>query len=157
MRKQAYNPPDFLNISLGDVFYSKLLKNQAEVVGLDQRKKKVQIKCKNITLWCPPESLGVLEKKDLTSQEITIRVKAEVSGKIEIDGRGMRLEEFQSIVEKSLDELLREDIPFLKIIHGHGEGILKKWLREYLKNNPDFKSGPDEGNDGITRVDLRRV
>jgi DNA mismatch repair protein MutS2 len=145
--------PNLEDIKVGDFYFSKMLRAQAEVLNINCRKKEIQIKSKNITLWCPVNSLGIL--KEIQAPETTVRVKKEVLGKIELDCRGMRLEEFEAAVEKSLGELLTGDIPFLKIIHGHGEGVLKKWLRNYLKNNEDFDGKPDDENDGITRIDLK--
>ncbi|TDJ08264.1 MAG: hypothetical protein E2O68_02210 [Deltaproteobacteria bacterium] len=145
--------PELADIKTGDFYFSKILRAQAEVLNVNTRKKEVQIKSKNLTLWCPAHSLGILKK--IQGPEIIVNIKKEVLGKIELDCRGMRLEEFEAAVEKSLGELLTGDIPFLKIIHGHGEGILKNWLRNYLKNNPDFDGRPDDQNDGITRIDLK--
>ena len=144
--------PNLTDIKPGDFYFSKVLRSQAEVLNVNVRKKEVQVKSKNLSLWCPVESLGVLKK--VQAPETLVAITTQVLGKMEVDCRGMRLEEFEAAVEKSLGELLSGDIPFLKIIHGHGEGILKKWLREYLKNNSDFSAKPDDENDGITRIDL---
>ena len=46
-------------------------------------------------------------------------------------------------------------MPFANIIHGHGDGVLKKWLRNHIKRHPDFKISLNEtGNDGESRVEL---
>ena len=68
----------------------------------------------------------------------------------------MRLSEFQNLVDKSLGDLLAGDIPFLNVIHGHGDGVLKNWLRDYLKKSRDFQGAPPEsGNDGETKIILK--
>jgi len=155
-KKQRYGDlktPLLQNIKEGDFYFSKVLRAQAEILKINPRKKEVLVKSKNLTLWCPIDSLGILKK--IEAPDIDVLIKKEVLGKIELDCRGMRLEEFEYAVERSLGELLTGDIPFLKIIHGHGEGILKKWLRNHLKNSPDFMSKPDDENDGITRIDLK--
>lgn len=75
----------------------------------------------------------------------------------QIDCRGMRLDDFINQVELHVDHLLRGDVPFLHIIHGHGDGILKRWLRnEYLKIHPEFSYEiPESSRDGSTRIFLR--
>jgi DNA mismatch repair protein MutS2 len=68
----------------------------------------------------------------------------------------MRLSEFQGLMEKALGDLLAGDIPYLSIIHGHGDGILKNWLRAYLKRSNDFTTATTEsGNDGETKIILK--
>jgi DNA mismatch repair protein MutS2 len=84
-----------------------------------------------------------------------MNIDRDSSLKTEIDCRGMRLEEFENLVVNSLLDLSNGSIPYLNVIHGHGEGILKTWLRNYLKENKDFKWEPDQGNDGITRIELK--
>lgn len=67
----------------------------------------------------------------------------------------MRLSDCQNLIEKALGDLLSGDVPFLNIIHG-SDGILKKWLRDYLKRSPDFQwAVPENGNDGETKVTIK--
>jgi DNA mismatch repair protein MutS2 len=67
----------------------------------------------------------------------------------------MRLEEFQSIVESAVSDLMTDSVPFINFIHGHGNGTLKGWLRDYIKKNKSIKADSnDTGNDGETRVVL---
>jgi DNA mismatch repair protein MutS2 len=74
---------------------------------------------------------------------------------IEIDCRGMRLLEFQNACELSINELIAGEIPFLTVVHGHGEGVLKNWLRKHLKeNHRDLRWENIEGNDGCTKIFL---
>ncbi len=73
--------------------------------------------------------------------------------KIEYDCRGMRLSEFQSLVETNIPDVLSGDVPFINFIHGHGNGTLKDWLRNYIKNTSAIEwDRGDSGNDGETRV-----
>ena len=67
----------------------------------------------------------------------------------------MRLEEFENTVEMAVSDLLSSHVPFVTIIHGHGDGVLKKWLRNYIKKNADIEwDKSDTGNDGETRIVL---
>lgn len=78
------------------------------------------------------------------------------TAKIEYDCRGMRLEEFQSLIEDAISDLLLGELPYLNIIHGHGTGVLKGWLRKYAKNHKDLAIVPTEtGNDGETKIALK--
>jgi dsDNA-specific endonuclease/ATPase MutS2 len=66
----------------------------------------------------------------------------------------MRLEEFQEIVEQYLTALQLEQIPYAIITHGHGDGVLKTWLRKTLDQRKNFDWSNIDGNDGQTRIEL---
>ncbi|WP_442795044.1 endonuclease MutS2 [Pelobium manganitolerans] len=76
----------------------------------------------------------------------------------EIDVRGKRGEEAVAEIERYLDRAVMFGFPSFKIIHGKGDGILRKLIRNYLKNYPQVVKMEDEhvdrGGDGITYVYL---
>ncbi|MBC8054004.1 MAG: endonuclease MutS2 [Sphingobacteriaceae bacterium] len=76
----------------------------------------------------------------------------------EIDVRGLRGEEALFEIEKYLDRALMMGFSNLKIIHGKGDGILRKLIRDYLKKYSQVTRIEDEhadrGGDGITYVYL---
>ncbi len=76
----------------------------------------------------------------------------------EIDVRGKRGEEALHEIEKLLDKALVSGYPSLKIIHGKGDGILRKLIREYFRKYSQVSRMEDEhadrGGDGITYVYL---
>ena len=77
----------------------------------------------------------------------------------EIDVRGRRGEEALYEIEKYLDKAIMMGFPSLKIIHGKGDGILRKLIRDYLKKYSQVSRMEDEhadrGGDGITYVYLK--
>lgn len=76
----------------------------------------------------------------------------------EIDVRGERTEDAIHKIEKYLDKAIMLGFPSLKIIHGKGNGILRKMIREYLGKYSQVNRMEDEhadrGGDGITYVFL---
>jgi DNA mismatch repair protein MutS2 len=85
-------------------------------------------------------------------QQIRISVSRSSVRPYGLDCRGMRLEEFQHTIERSLGDLLAGDIRILSVIHGHGDGVLKAWLRSSISKSKDFKwAVPENGNDGELR------
>lgn len=76
----------------------------------------------------------------------------------EIDIRGYRGEDALYEIEKYLDKALMMGFSNLKIIHGKGDGILRKLIRDYLRKYPQVVRMEDEhadrGGDGITYVYL---
>lgn len=74
----------------------------------------------------------------------------------ELDLRGMRAEAAIQEVEKYMDKSIMMGFPFIKLIHGKGDGILRKMIREYLRKYKQVNRMEDEhadrGGDGITYV-----
>lgn len=146
---------DISEVKTGQMVYSYVLKKEFIVQQVDPRRNEVIIAKGPIKLTVPLSSLAISNRAPIKSN---VRVSFEKSSQtqMEIDVRGMRLSEFQNLVEKSLGDLLSGDVPYLSIIHGHGDGVLKNWLREYLKRSRDFQSSQSEsGNDGETKITLK--
>lgn len=74
----------------------------------------------------------------------------------ELDLRGMRGDDAIQEVEKYMDKSIMLGFPFIKLIHGKGDGILRKLIREYLKKYREVNRVEDEhadrGGDGISYV-----
>nr|MBC7613656.1 endonuclease MutS2 [Pseudopedobacter sp.] len=77
----------------------------------------------------------------------------------EIDLRGKRGEEALAELERYFDRAVMFGFSNFKIIHGKGDGILRKLIRNYLKGYPQVNKMEDEhvdrGGDGITYVYLQ--
>ena len=76
-----------------------------------------------------------------------------------LDLRGKRAEETLDEIELYLDKASLINLSPVYIIHGHGTGVLKQVVRDYLKTSPYVKkfapASSAEGGDGVTVVDLR--
>jgi len=98
----------------------------------------------------------ITEKKHKTGYQIS-RSAVEISNKIDI--RGKRAEEAILMVEKFLDNAMIAGFSQLTILHGKGDGILRKVIRDYLRRMPFVAKYEDEhiesGGDGITLVTLK--
>lgn len=74
-----------------------------------------------------------------------------------IDVRGMRRDEVLTTVQAFMDEAIVSSANLLQIIHGKGDGILRKAVRkkvrEYDVMNIYFEP-PERGGDGVTIVEL---
>jgi DNA mismatch repair protein MutS2 len=77
----------------------------------------------------------------------------------EIDVRGLRTEDALGAIARLLDRALMTGFNNLKILHGKGDGILRKMIRQYLKKYDQVDRMEDEhadrGGDGITYVYLK--
>lgn len=72
----------------------------------------------------------------------------------EIHLRQMRAEEALQLLEKFIDDAVLAGIPSVRIVHGKGEGILRKIAQDYLRRHRSVKSfrdaDPAEGGQGVT-------
>ena len=77
----------------------------------------------------------------------------------EINLIGQRAEEALEHVDKFLDSAAMASVNRVRIIHGHGMGILKKAVAEFLQKSPHvatfYAAPPAEGGTGATIVELR--
>ncbi|WP_293300103.1 endonuclease MutS2 [Pedobacter sp. UBA4863] len=77
----------------------------------------------------------------------------------ELDLRGMRGEVALQELENYMDKAIMLGFPSIKIIHGKGDGILRKLIRTHLKSYKQVDRMEDEhldrGGDGITYVYMK--
>lgn len=75
-----------------------------------------------------------------------------------IDLRGKRADESVQLLESFIDETILLNIHQVKILHGKGDGILRKVVRQYLSKRKEVLHFEDEmlelGGAGITVIDL---
>lgn len=73
---------------------------------------------------------------------------------MEVDLRGMTTDEALPRVDKHLDAASLAGLPWIRIIHGHGTGVLKRAVREMLRVHPlisSYAAGKaQEGGEGVT-------
>jgi DNA mismatch repair protein MutS2 len=85
------------------------------------------------------------------------RKQSEFAGTLDV--RGKRAEEVISLLDRFLDDATLLGQGELRILHGKGEGVLRKVIRERLKSVKQVVSFADEhverGGDGITVVVLK--
>ena len=77
----------------------------------------------------------------------------------EINVIGQRAEEARDHVDQFLDRAVMATASRVRIVHGHGMGILRKVLWELLEKHPHvekyYPAPPQEGGTGATIVELK--
>ncbi len=71
-----------------------------------------------------------------------------------VDMRGIRADEVEPLLDRELNEAFSAGVPYLKIIHGHGSGIVRRIVRDYLAQQPYVSSFEPDSGDGATIVTL---
>ena len=77
----------------------------------------------------------------------------------EINVIGKRAEEACEAVDKFLDSAMLASVSRLRIVHGHGMGVLRRAIAELLARHPHverfYPAPPQEGGTGATIVELK--
>ncbi len=131
------------------VFVGSLCKSGiVEYIG----EKKVQVRLGILSMEFLKEDLF----EDIQEKEKDLQfTKVDISDfHMNLDLRGKRAEEALKELEKSMDHALVQGSSTLEIIHGKGEGILRKLIWDYLKQCPEVQSyhyaKPEDGGQGKT-------
>ncbi len=78
----------------------------------------------------------------------------------EINVIGRTADEAHDEVERFLDRAFLAGLPRIRIVHGTGMGVLRRTLREYLRNHPHVTAVTEpphnQGGQGATEVELRQ-
>jgi len=147
-------------LQVGDTVRVKALNATAEVGAIEGGEADVQMGRMRMRV-----KLSDLERVRAAKQEPAVddtKVNYADRGpapSMELDLRGMNIEESLPRVEDYLDRAARAGMPFVRIIHGKGTGVLRRAIRDAIKNNrvvKSFETGQDgEGGDGVTVVKLQ--
>jgi len=115
------------------------------VTKVDKLEKITTAVAKEITARLRSAGINVHEKRSTFSDTLDIR--------------GKRVEEVVGLLDQFLDTAILLGVGEFKILHGKGEGILRKVVRDQLKRYKAVASFADEhverGGDGITVVVLK--
>jgi DNA mismatch repair protein MutS2 len=78
---------------------------------------------------------------------------------ISIDLHGNRAEEAVARADKFIDDALAAGLGYVRLVHGHGSGALRRALHEHLKQHPQVKNfrhgAPNEGGGSVTVVEFK--
>ena len=128
---------------------------KGEIVAIDGKNAEVQAGAIRLTVPLKNLVLTAAPKQMKSADEIAIVRRPEgVPSSIMI--RGMLADEALPLVERYLDQSMRAGYSEVSVIHGHGEGILRKLVHQLCKKLPyvaDFRLGDhNEGGWGVTIV-----
>jgi DNA mismatch repair protein MutS2 len=94
---------------------------------------------------------------------VTVQISSDTDSEytpMEINVIGRTADEAHTEVERFLDRAFLAGLPRIRIVHGTGAGVLRRTLREYLRNHPHVANIEDPpqnlGGQGATEVELRQ-
>src|SRR5512136_1544617 len=165
-KAQAVTPPPGEQppkhpIHIGDIVWVERLKSEGKVTEIDGDEAQVTSGQLRLRL-----NLSELEWRSTPQPEAAasgqaVKRPAVLSPGIELDLRGERAEDALILLDRHLDAAYLAGLPWVRVIHGHGTGVLKKAVRQALRGHSlvaDFESGREgEGGDGVTVVKLTQA
>ena len=163
-RETNDKPVDPDQLSLGDRVKILTLDQNGEIVTLPDDKgnmqvqvgmMKIGVKLRDIMLIDQPKP----KKKPKASRYGALYKQKAQNISTSVDVRGKNLDDAMMDVEKYIDDAFISGLEEVTIIHGRGEGILRKGLQDMFKRHKNVKSfrkgGYNEGGDGVTVLKLR--
>ena len=163
------DPVDPDNVKIGDRVRVVSLGQNGEIVSLPDEKGEMQVRVGMMKLRVGAKDLKIIndgrkkKKKPQPSGKArygTLYKQKAQTVPLETDVRSQTLDEALANVGKYIDDAYIAGLPKVTVIHGRGEGILSKGIRDALKRNRNvasFQRGAyDEGGDGVTVVTLKK-
>jgi DNA mismatch repair protein MutS2 len=121
------------------------------------RGSQAQVEVSGKKLWVPITELEVL-KTPSTRRRSQIRVVAAEESAREINLIGLDSERAREDLERFLDQAFTTGAPTVRVVHGHGAGILRRMVADVCRSHPavrGFRHPPQHlGGSGATEVDI---
>ncbi len=123
--------------------------------------KKARVRAGVAEVEVPLTKLKIVTRKAAPQQpDVRIKVSRPTDVPSSIMVRGMTIDEAMPIVEQYLDQAYRAGYDTVTVIHGRGQGILRREVQDLCKRLPYViehnLGGPGEGGYGVTIVKFRR-
>jgi DNA mismatch repair protein MutS2 len=98
---------------------------------------------------------GVAAKDRLAVQPAAVRLPERKHAPAELNVIGCTVEQALSQADKFLDDAFLSEHRTVRLIHGHGQGVLKKAIAEWLTHHPHVARHQPEGSGAVTLVELK--
>ena len=153
----GFTPPK--TVRVGENVEIVHLKTKAVVLSLPDSKGEVQVQAGIMKMKVPLKQLRVIEQEKPKASKVMRSTAAAKTVPMEVDVRGMNLEEATEAVDTYLADAVMAGLNEVSIIHGKGTGVLRTGIQKHLKRHLNVKSFRDgmygEGEQGVTVVTLK--
>jgi DNA mismatch repair protein MutS2 len=131
---------------------------QGEVLALPAGSAEAEVQVGNFKLRVRRRELRRLRHVKAAALAPEARPEAGPAVPMEIEVRGWRAEEVPPVIDKYVHDAYLAGLPYIRIIHGKGTGVLRRLVREQLAANQLVKAmqHPEarDGGEGVTVVEL---
>ena len=163
---ENYKPVTADMLKVGDLVKVLSLGQNGTILSLPDGKGEMSVQVGNLKVNAALKNIMLLsqgtkkqpEKLPKTKYASLYKDKAR-NVSLSINVRGKMLEEALAEVDKYIDDAFMAKLEKVTIIHGRGEGILRRGIQEMLSKNRHIKEFRDghfnEGGNGVTVVSLK--
>lgn len=148
-------------VRAGDTVNIVTLDQKATVLSAPDSKSEVMVQAGVMKLNVKLKDIRLIEEKKAaapTSGKVGLGAGKQVG--LELDVRGMLVDEANIIVDRYLDDAYNAGLSEVNIIHGKGTGALRAGVQAFLKRHPlvkGYRMGSyGEGDAGVTVVTLKK-
>lgn len=148
-------------VRAGDTVNIVTLDQKATVLSAPDSKGEVMVQAGVMKLNVKLKDIRLIEEKKAaapTSGKVGLGAGRQVG--LELDVRGMLVDEANIIVDRYLDDAYNAGLSEVNIIHGKGTGALRAGVQAFLKRHPlvkGYRMGSyGEGDAGVTVVTLKK-
>lgn len=148
-------------VRAGDTVNIVTLDQKATVLSVPDSKGEVMVQAGVMKLNVKLKDIRLIEEKKAaspTSGKVGLGAGKQVG--LELDVRGMLVDEANIIVDRYLDDAYNAGLSEVNIIHGKGTGALRTGIQAFLKRHPlvkGYRMGSyGEGDAGVTVVTLKK-
>lgn len=148
------------DLKIGNKVYVKSIGAYAKLLSVKNNKKEAEVLIGSIKTVVKISDLFNSETEVIPNEAIKVYKQANsVLPKLEINVLGKTSLEALTEVQNFIDQAVMYNLEEIKVVHGVGEGVLMKTIREYLKtdkNVSEFRRGKyGEGENGVTIIKLK--
>lgn len=135
--------------------------SQTGTVISEPRDGSIQIQIGILKMTLPISKVEVVSKQSAPAQrkKPNVRLEKAQTATTEIHLRAMRAEDAERELERFVDDAVLGGVDSVRIVHGKGEGILRKLTQDYLRRHPHVSrfrlADASEGGDGVTVAELK--
>jgi DNA mismatch repair protein MutS2 len=145
-------------LSEGDSVWVESLNAVGEIVTPPDSAGQVEVQVGSFKVRQPLSELRKARKReDRTQVKVQVTTPTEAPP-MELEVRGQRAAEVEPLLDRYLQDAYLAGLPFVRIIHGKGTGVLRRVVREILEGHPlvrSFEGAPDrDGGEGVTIAHL---
>ena len=121
------------------------------------RGSRAQVEVSDKRLWVPVVELEVIKSPPPASRA-RVRVESAEEAPRELNLIGLDSERAREDLERFLDQAMTAGTPSIRIVHGHGAGVLRKMVADVCRSHPavrSFRHPPQHfGGTGATEIEL---
>ena len=163
MDKQTYDELIWDTIKVGDTVMIKELNQPVSVVSLPDKNNNLTVQMGLIKTKISKDQVAKLDSSLTKKPQLKLKplesFELKRSGLSNtLDLRGYKVDDALDSLEAYLDKASLANLTPVYIIHGHGTGALKTYIRDYVSTSPyvaKYRAGePSEGGDGVTIIDI---